>query len=232
MSQAGMVAHWRRVRGAQARHSLPINAAGAIATGITVAVVAVSKFGEGAWITVIVVPLLVVAFLRINAHYRDVAKQITTAAPLSVDTGRAPIVVVAAQSWNRLTERGLQFAMRLSPIVYAVQVTSETAKMKDLTSEWPTLVEAPAHAVGLTAPRLVVLASSYRQFFRPLVDFVLGLRDENATRDVVVVIPDLVVKRWYHAILHNHRGAILRALLRMRGGQRVVVVNTPFHLRD
>jgi hypothetical protein len=61
---------------------------------------------------------------------------------------------------------------------------------------------------------------------------VLDLRDRNPTRDVVVVIPDLVTPRWYHALLHNHRGAILRALLRLRGGPRVIVVSTPLHLVD
>jgi len=230
MSQAGMVAHWRRVGGAEARHSLPINLAGAIATGVTVVVVAVSKFGEGAWITVIVLPLLVFMFTRINAHYRDVAQQIASNDPLPADGAKAPIVVVAAQSWNRLTQRGLQFAQRLSPEVYAVQVKSETAKMRELTDEWATLAENPAKAAGHAAPKLVVLSSTYRQFFKPLVDFVLQKRDEEPDRDIVVVIPDLVVTRWYQALLHNHRGAILRALLRVRGGPRVVVVNTPFHL--
>ncbi len=104
--------------------------------------------------------------------------------------------------------------------------------MKDLTSEWHELVEGPARASGHTPPKLVVLTSTYRQFFKPLVDFVLGLRDGGSHRDIVVVIPDLVVKRWYHGLLHNHRGSILRALLRMRGGPRVVVVNTPFHLQE
>ena len=93
-----------------------------------------------------------------------------------------------------MTHRGLQFAMRLSPDVYAVQVKAETAKMKDLTTEWARLVEEPARAANLTPPKLVVLTSTYRQFFQPLVDFVLELRDGNPTRDIVVVIPDLIVR--------------------------------------
>ena len=193
MSQAGMVAHWRRVGGPAANRSLLVNGAGAIATGVTVLVVAVSKFAEGAWITVIVLPVLVAAFWRVNAHYRKVAAQVADTSPLDIDAAPAPIVVVAAQSWNKMTHRGLQFAMRLSEDVYAVQVKAETAKMRDLTAEWPTLVERPALAAKLTPPRLVVLSSSYRQFFQPLFEFVIDLRDRNPTRDIVVVIPDLVV---------------------------------------
>jgi amino acid transporter len=232
MSQAGMVVHWRRQGGRLARHSLPINLVGAIATGITAVVVAVAKFSEGAWIVVIVLPLLVASFWRIHVHYGRVAAQVADSSPLDIDAIPEPIVVVAAQSWNKMTHRGLQFAMGLSTDVYALQVKAETAKMKDLTAEWATLVEAPARAAKLTPPKLVVLPSTYRQFFQPLVEFVLELRDRNPRRDIVVVIPDLIVARWYHELLHNHRGAILRALLRLRGGPRVIVVSAPFRLHD
>jgi amino acid transporter len=234
LSQAGMVQHWRRVGGREARHSLPINAVGAVATAITLAVVAVSKFTEGAWLTVLVVPLLVFAFARVNRHYRSVAAQILGAEPLALApaAAAAPIAVVAMQSWNKLTARGLEIAVRLAPEVYAVQVKSETTKMRDLTLEWERLACGPAGDAGLPRPKLVVLSSTFRQFFTPLLDFVLKLRDDNPGRDVIVVIPDLVVAHWYQAFLHNNRGAILRTLLRLRGGPRVLVLNTPFPLRD
>ncbi len=84
LSQAGMVQHWRRVGGAEARHSLPVNALGTLATGLTLVVVAVSKFTDGAWLTVIVIPLLMLAFTRVNRHYRRVAEQIVTTEPLAL----------------------------------------------------------------------------------------------------------------------------------------------------
>jgi amino acid transporter len=232
LSQAGMVGHWWRSRGPGIGPALPLNAAGAIATGTTLIVVVVSKFWDGAWLTIVVLPLMLWGFVRINGHYRAVAGQIAMDAPLAIFESAKPIVIVAAQSWNKLTERGLSFGLRLSPDVFAVQVQAETGKMKDLSSEWSRLVEQPARAAGLPAPRLVVLASTYRQFFKPLVDFVLRVRDENPSRDVVVVVPDLVMSHWYHALLHNNRGAVLRALLRLRGGPRVTVVASPFHLHE
>lgn len=232
LSQAGMVQHWRREGGPRARHSLPINALGALATGVTLIVVAVSKFGEGAWLTIVVVPLLVWFFARVNRHYRDVALQIRDDRPLALSESASPIVVIAAQSWNRLTERGLVFGLRLSKHVYAIQVKSEASKIRDLTLDWERLARGPAREAGLAEPELLVLTSRYREFFKPLIDYVLELRDKNPTRDVVVIIPDLVVSRWYQGLLHNNRGAILRTLLRLRGGPRVIVVNTPFYLRD
>ena len=129
------------------------------------------------------------------------------------------------QSWNKLTARGLQFAVRLSPDVYAVQVKSETAKMREMTGDWERLVAEPVRAAGLPMPQLMVLPSRYRQLFKPLIDFVIDLRDENPGRDIVVVIPNLVVAHWYQGFLHNNRGAILRTLLRLRGGPNVIVLN-------
>ncbi len=232
LSQAGMVGHWWRRRGPGVRHALALNAAGAIATGVTLIVVAVSKFTDGAWLTVVVLPLMIWGFVRINGHYRAVAGQIATDAPLAIRQAAKPIVIVATQSWNKLTERGLAFALRLSPDVYAVQVQAEISKVKDLRPDWERLVEQPARAAGLAVPRLVILASTFRLFFKPLIDFVLKMRDDNPSRDIVVIVPDLVMSHWYHALLHNNRGAVLRALLRLRGGSRVVVVATPFHLHD
>ncbi len=230
MSQAGMVQHWRKIGGADARHALPINALGAVATGITLVVVAVSKFADGAWITVVVVPIMVVAFVGINRHYRSVAKQIATNAPLEIASATSPLVVVAVQSWNRLTEGGLRFALTLSSDVYAVQVKSEAAKMRDLSEDWPKLVEGPCRDAKVDPPKLVLLTSRYRQLFTPFINFVLQVRDDHPERSVIVVIPDLVVHRWWQGLLHNNRGAILRALLRLHGGQRVIIVNTPFYL--
>jgi amino acid transporter len=230
LSQAAMVVHWRRIGGSAARHSLPLNAIGAVATAITLVVVAVSKFSDGAWLTLILIPVLVYCFFRINHHYLRVSAQIELDRPLSCNESKTPIVVVCAQSWNTLTERGLQFAMRLSPDVHAVQVRSELSKMKDLSLQWDRLVAEPAHAAGLPAPSLQVLNSTYRHFFVPFLDFVLKLGNEHPHRDVVVVIPDLVVAHWWEGLLHNNRGEILRALLRRYGGPRLVVVNTPIHL--
>jgi len=232
LSQAGMVQHWRRVGGPEARHSLPVNALGTVATAITLVVVAVSKFADGAWLTVVVIPVLMFAFLRVNRHYRRVAEQIVSTEPLALAEPAHPIAVVAMQSWNKLTARGLQFAVRMAPEVYAVQVKSDTTKMRALTPDWERLVSAPVRAAGLPMPQLVVLESRFRQFFTPLIDFVIELRDKNPGRDIVVVIPDLVVAHWYHSFLHNNRGAILRTLLRLRGGPNVVVLNTPFHLDE
>jgi hypothetical protein len=227
-----MVQHWRRVGRPAKHHSLWINAVGAVATGITLVVVVVSKFMEGAWLAVIVVPLVVLLFARINRHYRSVAKQVADDEPLVLSKAEPPIVLVPVQSWSKLTSRGLRFALELSPDVRALHILTQDSTISELTAVWEELVAGPARAAGFPPPQLILRKSTYRQFFAPLVDYVLQLRDGHPDRDIVVIVPDLVVHRFYHAFLHNNRGAVLRSLLRLRGGPRVVVVNTPFYLDD
>ncbi len=232
LSQAGMVQHWRRLGGPHARHSLWINALGAVATGVTLVVVVVSKFMEGAWIAVLVVPLVVLTFRRINRHYTHVAAQVADDQPLVLSETHAPIVVVPVQSWSKLTSRGLRFALELSNDVRAIHILTQDSTICELTAVWEDLVGSPARAAGLPVPQLVLRKSTYRQFFAPLIDYVEHLRDGHTDRDIVVIVPDLVVTRWYHTFLHNNRGAVLRALLRQRGGPRVVVVNVPFYVDE
>jgi amino acid transporter len=232
LSQAGMVQHWRRLAGPGSRRSMWINGVGAAATGVTLIVVVVSKFADGAWIAVIAVPLVVFTFSRINRHYRAVAMQVADDQPLVVSETHPPIVLVPVQSWNKLASRGLRFALELSSDVRALHILTQDGTICELTAVWEELVAGPARAVGLPPPRLVLRKSTFRRFFMPLVEYVEELRDRHPDRDIVVIVPDLVVRRWYHAFLHNNRGTLLRELLRLRGGPRVVVVSTPFYLQE
>jgi amino acid transporter len=232
LSQAGMVVHWKKVGGPGARTSRLINGAGALATGITLVVVAVSKFAEGAWLTLVVVPLLVIFFSRVNRHYQKIAQQIATIAPLEMPAPQAPIAVVAAGSWSKPVQQALKFALRLTHDIYVVQIRTERDSIEDLADSWDLLIGNPARAAGIPPPKRVTLTSDVRRFFGPFVDFVQKLEHDNPTKDIVVVIPDLVMTHWYEHILHNNRGAFLRTLLRQRCGSRTIVVNTPFHLQD
>jgi hypothetical protein len=227
-----MVQHWRRKGGRGARTSALVNGAGALATGITLIVVAISKFSEGAWLTVVVLPLMVFSFTRVNRHYRRVARAIATIDPLELPTPQPPIAVVAAGAWSKMTQQALKFALRLTTDVYVVQIRTERDAIEDLADSWDLLIGNPARTAGIPVPKRVTLTSDIREFFKPFVEFVLQLERDNPTKDIVVVIPDLVMTHWYEHILHNNRGAFLRTILRLRSGPRTVVVNTPFRLQD
>ncbi len=176
LSQAGMVAHWAKLiakdpSAAGARHSIWINAVGMVATGLTLVVVVVSKFAEGAWIAVLVVPLAVFVFSRINRHYRYVGQEVADTRPLDFTATRPPLVVVPVQAWNKLTARGMRFAVELSPDVRALHILpQDTEDPCPLARTWEDMVVDPARAAGLRAPQLVVRKSTYRKFFTPLID--------------------------------------------------------------
>src|SRR6202041_292468 len=114
LSQAGMVVHWKRQGGKGALQRMIINGVGAIATGITLVVVLVAKFTEGAWITAILVPALIIIMSAVKRHYDRVARQIAVDCPMRVENLIEPLVILPLDRWSRITEKGLRFALKIS----------------------------------------------------------------------------------------------------------------------
>lgn len=232
MSQAGMVAHWRASKAPGARRFALVNGVGAVATGATTAVVAVSKLTDGAWVTIVLIPSLVLVFLGIHRHYRRVGTQVATIEPMEMPDRADPVVVLAAGSWNRMTQQGLKFALRLSDDIYVVQIKTESSNLEELSDNWELLIANPARKNRIAQPKLVILPSRYREFLSPFVEFIQQLERDHPDRDIAVVIPDLILSHWYEGLLHNNRGTFLRMVLRGRCSDRVVVISTPFHLHE
>jgi len=230
LSQAGMVAHWRRAREPQTWRNMLVNGIGATATAITLAVILVAKFAEGAWITLLLIPASLMFFYAVNRHYASVARELAYHAPLDLRGLRHPIVIVPMKGWDRVAHKSLRFALKLSDEVYAVQVRSNE-KMDDLEALWPEMVEEPTRMLGLPPPHLVVIDSPYRRLVGPLLDYITTFTDEHPDRQIAVIIPDLVEQHWYHYLLHNQQGEVLKALLLLRAQERVVVIGVPWYLR-
>jgi hypothetical protein len=228
LSQAGMVEHWRRKRGPYFRQSMIINGLGAVATALTLAVVIVSKFTEGAWITILVVPILLGMMYKIRQHYDRVAQEISHPAPLTVDNLISPLAVVPIQQWTRVAQKTLRYALAFSPDVIALHVDSGDSC--DLPPRWRELVEEPAHKADLPVPRLVVVKSPYRVIVRPMLNYVLDLEARNPGRPIAVVVPELVEKHWWQYFLHRQHGRLLSLLLIFKGNQRISIINVPWHL--
>lgn len=232
MSQVGMVAHWRKQRGRRAWRALIVNLVGAAATAVTLCIVLVSKFTEGAWITIVLAGGMIVLFRQVRRHYDFIAAVTATDVSLAGGAPRPPIAVVPLRRWDAVSLKALRFAVGFSPEVVAVQVLTQDRDVDDLTGRWPELVIEPARTLGLHVPRLVVLHSEYRELHAPLLGFVTDLASQHEDRQIAVIVPELVELRWYHYLLHNHTASVLKALLLFRGGPQIVVVNTPWYLRD
>ncbi len=231
-SQAGMVVHWWRRNFGRVDISLVVNGLGALATGAALVVIIVAKFTEGAWVSLLVIAVFVAMFSGIHRHYKRVAAELCAPRILEVTKARQVLVLVPMNGWNRMTERALQFALRLSGEITAVHISYSENAHNELKSSWNERVVKPAESCGITAPKLAVINSPYRQFFQPFLDFVESAKQEHPDQLVAIVIPELVEPRWWEYLLHNNTAATLKALLLFKGDERVVVISTPWYLRD
>jgi amino acid transporter len=228
LSQAGMVGHWFRTESwSKAWHSILVNGLGAFATGVTMLVIVVAKFVDGAWVVVLLLPAVLLFMRSVKHHYELVAQEtaLKGGVVLTAENLEPPIVLVPVDRWNAATEKAMQFAMTLSPDVEAVHVSCETDENKP---PWQWDGAPPA---ANRAPKLVTLPSPFRLVVHPIVDYVLKVEKENPQRTVAVVIATMVEHHWYHYFLHNQRGQMLTALLLLGGDERINIINVPWYLK-
>ena len=179
--------------------------------------------------TVLLIPLLLAFMIVVHRHYLAVAHEVELKTPLDLSHLAPPIVIVPVQQWSKIAQKGLRFAVNLSTDVHVLQVRVSD-RSDDLRGSWAHLVEQPVQELGLPLPKLTVIESPYRHIFRPILDFVTDLSRKFPERYITVLIPELVERHWYHYFLHNQRGAVLKALLLVKGNQRINVVNVPWYL--
>ncbi len=232
LSQTGMVAHWWRNRGPHWRKSAFVNGLGAVVTGITVIVVLVAKFTQGAWITLLFIPLTIVFFTTVRRHYHSLRILTTSRVPVyAAGLSQSPIVVIPIDRWSNVTRQAIEFAARLSTEVIALHV--EPAEHSELLQEdWERYVERPFQAAGKEVPKLEVLPSPYRFVIIPIVQYILDLSTKHPDRTIVVVIPELVEDRWYEYFLHNQRARLLEWVLLVRGNERIFTVVAPWYVGE
>jgi amino acid transporter len=231
LSQAGMVMHWKRNGGSGWQWKMAVNGVGATATGLTLLVVLVAKFVAGAWITALLIPLMILLMSMVKRHYARVDSQTADDTPLDMSDVRPPFVIVPLDRWSRITEKGMRFALALSHDVRAVHIDCGEHN-EALEAVWQRNVVAPVQAAGLPVPELITVQSPYRVIIVPLVDFVLKMEQENKGRTIAVLVPELVVKHWWENLMHNQRAQLLKLLLLVKGNQAIVVLNIPWYLQE
>jgi amino acid transporter len=228
MSQAGMVRHWLRARGSW--HNILINGLGAFATGVTTVVVLFAKFLDGAWVTVLLIPVMLGVMVWVRHHYRAVAAELAHPGPANFHNLQNPIVVVPIGGWNKISQKALCFAYTLSREVRALHVSTDPEADESFCRDWMHLADRPARDAGLPPPELVVLDSPYRLLLTPILDYVLKTGEENPGRQIAVLLPEMVEKHWTHYLLHNQRAEVLKTWLLVKGNQQIVLVNVPWYL--
>jgi amino acid transporter len=229
LSQAGMVVHWKKNGGRGGRKNMAINAIGAIATGITVSVVLVTKFIEGAWITVLLIPALILMMYSIHRHYERVKR--ATALDREVNTEHIcePMVLIPVENLSVVSEKTLRFAWSISRQITFVHVECEDED-EDFRQSWSALLETPARNAQLPVPELVILKSPFRFVVTPIMEYALKLQCENPDRHLAILVPEFIENHWYNFLLHNHRPQILKGLLNGKENPKITVIDIPWYL--
>jgi amino acid transporter len=230
LSQAGMVRHWAKRRGPHWIKSALVNGLGAVVTAITVMVVLVAKFTEGAWITILFIPMVVLGFQAVRRHYHNVTVASHCSVPVEpLALKTPPLAVVPVDRWSAITKQGLELAARLTPEVIAVHVEPGEHYVL-LQEDWERYVAKPYRDAGARPPELKVLPSPYRFVVLPVVQYVLELADEFPERQILVVIPEFVEDHWYEYFLHNQRARLLEWMILAKGNKRIFTVASPYYI--
>ncbi len=227
LSQAGMVMHWKRKGKAHGR--MFVNAVGALATGITAAVVLVAKFVDGAWITALLIALMIAFMLKVKRHYTRVAREIDLNRPIVPAEVTEPIVILPIDRWSRISEKALSFALSMSNDIRCLHVQT-VEEPDEICKDWERDVAAPLRAAGKCVPKLEILQSPFRYVLAPVIDYILKTEQESSFQKVCVLVPELVVRHWWENLLHNRRADMLKVILLMRGNRRIIVINIPWYL--
>ncbi len=219
LSQAGMVVHWRRLRGPGWKTSALINGVGAIVTGVVLLVVAITKSREGAWIILLLIPIHVVFFRLTRRHYAHVAKQLSL--NRWTPGGRVHnTVLVPISGVHRAVTTAVEYAKTLSADVHAIYVSLQPDTAAQLQRDWGKW--------GQGVP-LVVLESPYRSLMEPLLEYIDQIDAKRPDDYITVVLPEFIPARWWHHLFHNQSALLIKGALLFR--PNVIVTSVPFHLK-
>jgi hypothetical protein len=226
LSQAGMVKHWHEQHGPGWGRRAVINGVGAVFTLVALAIELFSKFLEGAWLVVIVVPLMILLFRRINVTYQRIGSALalgqTPAPPRKIPA----TVIVPVARMSKLTEEGISAALSLGDEVRAVTVSysDESDQQADAAfrAEW---------AAWHPDVPLITLTSRHRSLGPPVVEYLRGLEHDDVLDRIVVLIPEVQPSSLLRRVLFNQRGAVLDRAIR-RGTDNVVICRLRFRLAN
>jgi amino acid transporter len=222
LSQTGMVRRWWVRREEGWRPGLLINGLGALTTAVIVVVVAASKFLAGAWIVMILVPLLVTLMWAIHLHYRRLGQAIAPRSPLRIaSAARAPLVIVPIARLDQPSIEAIGFARSIAPDALAVHVTNEAGTAARLREQWRELGGGS---------ELVIVESPYRALIGPLLRYLDALQRQDPDRRLLVVLSGVVPKHWWDNLLHNQTA--LRLKLRLFFRPNTIVADVPYHAPD
>ena len=237
LSQAGMARRWWKIghlrpgaqiqeRGSVLRYErrwelkMLINGLGAVCTLVVMLVFATTKFRDGAWVVLILIPLIVVGFSSIHVHYRGLAQRLSLEKFAAIPPITRHRVILPVSSIHRGTLAALRYATSLSDDVTAVHISTDPAEAEKVKKKWDDWGE------GI---RLVILESPYRTLLEPLLEYVEDIASQRQPNEIItIVVPQFVPKRTIHNLLHTNTAFWLRAALLFKPG--IVITDVPYQI--
>ena len=224
LSQTGMFVRWWRRRETGWRRGLIINGLGALTTAVVALVVGTSNFTSGAYLVMIMVPIVVLLLMGVRRHYRSVERSLALEyIPASDAVAARPIVIVPIARLDRAARKALAFARSISDEAIAVHVTNDpdTEEVADLKRRWPTWTRDID---------LVIVESRYRALIGPLLAYMDAVQKQDPSRPMLVVLSEFVPRHWWENLLHNQTA--LRLKLRLFLRRNTIVADVPYHLSE
>jgi amino acid transporter len=221
LKQASMVRYWLRRRQPGWVAGVSVQAVGATATGLVMMIIAVTKFTHGAWIVVVLIPTLVVAFVTVRRHYDQVARQLSIDGAEAEPPLTAHVVLVLVGDVHRGVLRAVRYARALSTDARGVYVEITPEQTRRVEERWARF------AAGMP---LVVLRSPYRSVAGPLLEYLDHLQRQVSDQLVTIILPEFIPARWWQHLLHNQTALLIKGALLFRKG--VIVTNVPYHLEQ
>ena len=222
LSQAGMVVHHRKLREPGWQRGAVINALGCAATFAVALIVMISKFTEGAWVPMVVIPIVMSLLWITHSHYMKVARRLRIEPTFEVDQ-RGNTIVVLLSGVHRSSVQAIGFARSLNPDRIICAAAGDEDFARRLREDWDEFQVSEKLGVELQ-----VIDSPYRELTRPLLAFLDELAVAHPRDLITVVLPELVVEKWWEQLLHNQSALALKLRLRFR--PNTVVVSVPLHL--
>ena len=230
LSQGGMVVRWFRIgRSRSPEHAderkgwigaMLMNLAGAVATSIVLVIATATKFAHGAWVVVVLIPVIVAFALAIHRHYQSAKLRVQAETPITPGDVR-PIAVVPIADLTDVQLQTLALARRVADQVIAVYISDDQDKIAEIRRKWE---------IWGNHVQLEVIESPYRSIIGPFLNYLDAIDAQNEGGTLMVVLPEMVYGRWWHQFLHNQTALRLKAALLFRPG--TVVVNVPYHLGE
>jgi hypothetical protein len=221
LAQIGMVVRWLKKRPKGWITKTFINALGAIVSFIVLIIFTVTKFSEGAWIVIVVIPVAIFIFYQVRRHYLAVAEQLRInfdkLEQEAADLPKEHMIIVPIGGVNRVVFNTISYAKRLNGEVVALFIAFDEEEEKKVEKRWE------EWDPGV---RLVVTRSRFRSVINPLLRFIDKV--ETKDRQITVLIPEFIPVKWWHRLLHNQTALMIRLILLTR--KNVVITTVPFHL--